>query len=457
MLRLLYLICFLFLLASCSNTTSTEKTTVPEANEKVPVSMLQLEAGQLYPSITGSISSRRFALYVPTNFIANDKFPLLLFLDPHADGEEPLEKYKELADQCGFILAASLDAKNGITLPESGTIVSDLLNEANNTLPIDPAAIYLVGFSGGAKAAIAAATSLTGIASVIYCGAAFPPNSLPVKIPSMAIAGLRDMNFSEVLYYTAALDTMPYRHSMLVTNNDHRWPTSSEFESALLWCMAIRCRSNSHCDTAAITKLSTNFLQSIDKEYDPILKDFKLRHYVACTEGIIDNALAKSSLQKNKNSPGFGQRLAQFTNELGNEQQFKQELQQAFQDKDINWWKNRLQQLRANKSDLVNQRLLGFVSLGAYMYSRNALDQTNTAAAAQYIELYRLADPENPEWAFLSACLSTELGDKTSALKWLQKSISLGLDDAKKLREEKLLQGLQNEAAFQSMVAQLER
>ena len=184
------------------------------------------------------------------------------------------------------------------------------------------------------------------------------------------------------------------------------------------------------------------------------MKDFKLRHLVACTDGILPTESNLQLLMQNKNSVGFDQRLRQFTDELTYEQQVKKELQESFQSKDLVWWSNRIRRLRST-TGTVNDRLLGFVSLGAYLYSRNAVDQLKTDQSGHYIDIYRMADPKNPEWAFLSACRSMQLGETTVAMTSLNTAVQLGFDDAEKLVQEKTLTGLQQEPAFQSLVAKL--
>lgn len=452
MFRLLLFSSILITLMCCSGNSTDSRST--ESPKVTAADSVHLEPGTFYPALTAANSQRRYSLYIPANYRSGQKLPLLLFLDPHADGRAPINNYRTLADQYGFLLLVSLDAKNGMTLPESGAIVGDLIAEANRLLPTAPSSVFLVGFSGGAKAALAASISTPGIASVIYCGAAFPPKTLSTEIPSLAMTGLRDMNFSEVLYYTAALDTLAFRHSLVVSENDHRWPTTREFEPAILWCMTNRCKSGAICDTTGIKKLTQSYLASIQQETDPVMKDFKLRHLVACTDGILPTESNLQLLMQNKNSVGFDQRLRQFTDELTYEQQVKKELQESFQSKDLIWWSNRIRRLRST-TGTVNDRLLGFVSLGAYLYSRNAVDQLKTDQSGHYIDIYRMADPKNPEWAFLSACRSMQLGETTVAMTSLNTAVQLGFDDAEKLVQEKTLTGLQQEPAFQSLVAKL--
>lgn len=77
---------------------------------------------------------------------------------------------------------------------------------------------------------------------------------------------------------------------------------------------------------------------------------------------------------------------------------------QAFQTKDLSWWKNEIAKLNAKKkSELMCERLLGFISLACYSYSNNALQQNNLLQAEHILAIYALADPGNKDCAAFAA------------------------------------------------------
>src|SRR5215216_4187853 len=58
-------------------------------------------------------ASQSYALYLPSTYTAQKKWPLLLAFDPMARGPLPLERFKEAAEKHGYIVIASNNSRNG--------------------------------------------------------------------------------------------------------------------------------------------------------------------------------------------------------------------------------------------------------------------------------------------------------------------------------------------------------
>ena len=59
-----------------------------------------------------------YALFVPAAYTADRKWPVLFAFDPMARGELPVELVRDMAERHGFIVAGSLDARNGPMAPQ---------------------------------------------------------------------------------------------------------------------------------------------------------------------------------------------------------------------------------------------------------------------------------------------------------------------------------------------------
>ena len=88
------------------------------------------------------------------------------------------------------------------------------------------------------------------------------------------------------------------------------------------------------------------------------------------------------------------------------EQSLQQHFLQAMGDKSLDWWKNELITLRkaANEphpalsaDQLMNRRLLAWLSLVAYSQANKALQTGTRSQALHWISLYKTIDPDNPE------------------------------------------------------------
>ena len=176
-----------------------------------------------------------YCYYIPGDFKGEEKFPVIIFLDPHGNGNFPVEKYKRLEEKFHFILIGSNESKNGMVIEQGMKVAGDLLTEAITTLPGALHQITLAGFSGGAKVALVSACKLPGINSAIYCGAAIPPDRINVTVPTMGIAGNHDMNYTEVRNFNFSIDGKKMPKAIIEWNGKHEWPDTTTFEHAFYW------------------------------------------------------------------------------------------------------------------------------------------------------------------------------------------------------------------------------
>ncbi len=105
---------------------------------------------------------------------------------------------------------------------------------------VDPAKLYLAGFSGGARLASTIAVISGQFKAVVACGAAFSGNSrhMPVSGEQFYYAGLvgnRDMNYQELIKAGKWLDQFELPNRIFIFEDDHRWPGSQYISKAFDW------------------------------------------------------------------------------------------------------------------------------------------------------------------------------------------------------------------------------
>ena len=76
--------------------------------------------------------SLSYALYLPSNYLAGSRIPVMIAFDPSGDGLFPVEKYKDLAEKYGFILMGSYDSENGLGLENVERVGRALYIEAES-------------------------------------------------------------------------------------------------------------------------------------------------------------------------------------------------------------------------------------------------------------------------------------------------------------------------------------
>lgn len=181
----------------------------------------------------------QYSLYLPKSFEKHKKLPLLIFLDPAARGDLPVNKYKQVADDNEIIIVGSFDSRNFD--PQSSVIsIKTILNDIAEKYLIDTSKIWLSGFSGGARVATAYAVTDNRITGVIACGAGFASEdfiNIDHTIAFTGIVGFKDMNFEEITGIGTQLSRLHKEHLLLFFNGGHQWPPAIEMSLAVQWLM----------------------------------------------------------------------------------------------------------------------------------------------------------------------------------------------------------------------------
>jgi len=118
-------------------------------------------------------SSQSYALYLPSNYTPDRKWPVLYAFDPGARGRVPVERFKEAAEKYGWIVLGSNNSRNG-PMKVVVNAWNAMQTDAHQRFVIDDERMYATGFSGGARAAISIAVGCKCLAGVIAGGAGFP-------------------------------------------------------------------------------------------------------------------------------------------------------------------------------------------------------------------------------------------------------------------------------------------
>ena len=190
------------LIVSCHTKTNKQNNTTHTKDSIAPVVKENFPKGEVIENIIcKGDASQSYAMYLPQNYSTEKTYPVVYAFDAHGTGKLPVSKYKDLAEQYGYILIGSNNSKNGNAWEESEGIAEKLFADVQNRLSINTQRIYLLGFSGGARVANGITITNGAIEGVICCGAAAPGTNS--KNPRnnytwLGIAGTEDFNYTEM-------------------------------------------------------------------------------------------------------------------------------------------------------------------------------------------------------------------------------------------------------------------
>ena len=113
-----------------------------------------IERGRLIPKVS-CLSDGKFsyALYLPKGYAADRAWPVLLAFAPDGDGAGPVMLFQAEAERLGWIVAGSLDSRNGAVEPNLAAQKA-LWEDLHKRFNIDSRRVVSTGFSGGARMAM---------------------------------------------------------------------------------------------------------------------------------------------------------------------------------------------------------------------------------------------------------------------------------------------------------------
>jgi len=439
--------------AACNSSQkkSAEETNIP-STEPSKASAKNYDSGIIYEKELSPDNQFSYAIYLPSSG-KNISKSCLIFFDPHGDGLYPVKRYRWLADKFGVILIGSYDLKNGMDMQQSVSVAQRLRESVQTNFKLEPSSVSVAGFSGGAKVALASSGN-TSSGTVIYCGAAFLPNTIPSLPPSLGIFGLADMNYSEVIDFGNSIAHGNMQHALLQWNGKHEWPDSSTFQYAFYW-------HEFHLPDSGSTELEKDwnvFLadrkKALTKSESALGKAMILRQEIAFAGTHQFPGEPVLALQQLLASNEFRNDSVRFTKSLEAERSEKQNYLSAFEQQNLNWWNLAIQKLKSGQ-DLKSKRLLAYVSLASYSYSNAALKNQDWTSLEKILEIYRLADPKNPDLAYITACMYARQGKKDAAFLELRNAVSYGMHDRAKLESDENLAGLRGSNEYQEILFQV--
>jgi predicted esterase len=422
--------------------------------------------------------AQSYALYLPSSYSDEKKFPVLYCFDPMARGRVPVERFKAAAEKYGWIIAASNNSRNGPLKP-SLAAASAVFEDTHRRFSIDEKRIYAAGFSGGARLALSLASSCKGcIAGVIACGAGFPPDIKPsasTPFTLFSTVGTEDFNFPELLMLESVLDKLSIPSRVEFFDGAHDWASAELSTKAVGWMELQALKSGRRKTDAA-------FLDSLWEEESRQARELEqsgssfeaYRAYCALAldyEGLRDIAAVRERVKQLEGAKEIKRAVKEREEEVRQQRELTTEL---------------LRSLQARKE--IENRVEAGASFGAAIKtlkgkSRRAKDGTERRVARRtlngmfvlvieegmryrdaprdysnsvfHLEVAAEIEPDNPYVLFHLACAYALGGEKRKGLQALTLAVEKGFDDRPQITGNKSLASLREEAEYKKLVERL--
>ncbi|WP_321475448.1 hypothetical protein [uncultured Paludibaculum sp.] len=331
-----------------------------------------LPRGQVIERVDVAGNDRHsYALYLPSAYTPDRKWPILMCLDPGARGKIPVERFSAAAEKYGFIVVGSNNSRNG-PMAVSAEAIRYLMDEVKRRFPLDQKGLFAAGFSGGSRVALSWAQA-AGLNGVIADGAAFGSSGIPKQKPFLiyAVAGRDDFNYHEL-------------YAMSVDLGQRGWPVRfAEFEGGHEWLPAAQA--------------------------DEALQ-------------FLSGRLGPQPPPDSKDERKMADRFARMTAELAG-------ADEGMQRSIVGSWKK-----QAEKPDgRVARQALGWAFIRSMEMSRELLAEKKYLEAASMAETAAVVRPEAANAWLIVAESQMALGDRKRARTALDKAVELGAGDAARI------------------------
>lgn len=388
-----------------------------------------------------------YSYYLPNAYNGTDSLPVVFMLDPHANGKLPAEKYSAAANKYNYVIIASNNIKNGQSSKESSKLFGSLIKETKSRFVIDENRLFVAGFSGGAKLAIAFAQELPNIIGVAACGGSLPiPPDYTPNFYFAGIVGNQDFNYLEANQTFAVFDQQGFDYTSVVFNGGHEWPPVESFEMALIGFNIYATKlGRIYKDDEWLNNLHTRMIDSInyfEEQGKAVEANIYLRQAARWFYGLRNAQELNLKSATVVRSQEFINQFKKRQKLIQKEVKLRAEFIRAIELKDLDWWNTEVEKINKSieNSDKdvaqVSKRLLNYVSMACFMLTKNALEDSNFDSAFKKLQIYELVDPENFDVYLMNARYNMQNQHYDAMNENFNKAKDLGFTDVETYKAE---------------------
>ena len=475
-----------------------DATSPPSSNSRLARQASEVPKGQIVEKVIClNDPNQSYALYLPSNYSPDRKWPILYAFDPRARGKVPLERFKDAAEQYQWIVVGSNNSRNG-PLQLSVDAWNAIVKDTHERFAIDDNRVYATGFSGAARAAIYLATRCNDcIAGVIACGAGFPAGVTPspaLHFAIFSVAGIEDFNFPEVKDLDDALAKAGMSHRIEVFDGRHEWTPAAVAVEAVEWfelkAMQASKRSRDDRLIAAIRQKTLERARALAAA-NKIYEAYQIYAGAAETfKGLVDVGEIESKVGQLRDSSEVKDAIRNEQRQSKKQREFEARISELIaraersrgqestgaqdngdRESTINEQFDSESRLRTLLADLRKQskrvedsgdrriarRVLEGVFISLYEQGLDFLQARKLYARA--VRTFTLATEVYPDRAgafFYLAWAHAANGDKKRTLQALKSAVEKGYSDLAAINDNKAFDGIRDEAQYRQIIQDLQ-
>lgn len=425
-----------------------------------------------------------YALYLPSAYSPDKAWPVIVCFDPRAQGRRPLDLLQAAAESHGYIVAGSLDSKNG-PLEPSQQAAKAVWADIRERFSIDSERIYAAGFSGGAEVAVLFPYFVeTKVAGIISCGAGLPPKHEPQWIKPAAYCGVigsLDFRYWDMARLKELFENAEVTHRLIFFDGWHQWPSAGLLAEAVEWLELIAMKSGLKAKASAYIEAEyqkrLQTAHALEEDGRLVRSVHELESMVSDFTDLLDTSGVEQRISEIRNQPEY-QRLEK-------EKRAAEERELILQPRAVQVFANfdELVSSRATvrfkdidraldvdtliadstqtkdvfRSEMA-RRILSQIAILADQRGFRARNSGNLPLAVICFELAvksSAGHPMNPAEYYNLAAAYALWGKTKDALKNLRRAVEKGYDDLDFLEDDRDLDSLRGTEEYKSLVNRL--
>ncbi|WP_076456062.1 alpha/beta hydrolase [Zobellia uliginosa] len=417
---------------------------------------IKLKKGVVIDSIAvNDTIAETFALYLPKSFELSKPWPVIFVFDMNGRGRQALAMFSEAAEEQGYVLAASNNISDTLSISKNIVTASRMFSTVNAMLPIHKDRVYTGGFDVGGRFSSLVPTFVKGVDGVVACGASIANvEVLTSRNPFhfIGIVGDEDFRYPQMLKVEKILNRLKFPNQLLVFDGGHEWPDGKELSAALkMLTLVAMAKGNVEKDQAFIDENYVSDFVKVNRLYTanrPLLADNLLEEMTELYQPYLAldsikasrKILRKSRLFKNQNRT---QNALLLKEELIKEDYnyYLEEDILTYNYNNLGWWKYQMEELQKfqGSSGVLQQkmgkRLEGYVKA---LVSDNvdilSAERPVDGEALNFLWMLKtIVEPENYESYLKVISYAAKTDDYGTALFYLEELLKKGYTDRSKL------------------------
>ena len=414
-----------------------------------------------------------YALFLPTSYEADRKWPVLYCFDPFSQGRVPVEQFKEAAEKYGYILVGMNNSKNG-EFEKSLEALEAVWKDTQERLSIDEKRIYIAGFSGGARVASIVGSLCGGcVAGVIGCAAGFHLKFAPVEnMPFVYFGtiGTDDFNYPEMKSLEADLDKKHVVNRLEVFEGAHAWAPKDLCIKALGWMelQAIKggLREKNESLIDELFKKAVEEARNFEKNYDSYEAYLKYETIAEDFKGLRDVAEFEREAARLKKTSEVREAIKEEKAEAQQQEILEQEIMDIAEDyikpetqmEALGQLRKRIAEIRkdAQRPNDDRKRRVARRALSHMFeefYEVGSIVKVNDyELAVANIEIAMEINSNDKRAPYALACVQATKGEKKKALAALKKAVEKGFTSMAAITDCKGFDSLRQDPEYQKII-----